>query len=187
MMTSIFDFQRSLKSHFRDLCSKFKKREGFTLIELLIFMGIFSILIVVLFQLFVAVFDVQLESQSTSAVAQDGRYIVNKLSYDIKNSTSSAILSPAAGSTGQTLVIASPATTYTYSLSNGNLDIHDSALNTTDQLNSINTQVSSISFFRLSDTSNQYSTITVSITVISKVIRRGGVNSENFNFTTGTR
>jgi type II secretory pathway pseudopilin PulG len=167
--------------------SIFNKNQGLTLIELLLFMGIFSILLVVLFQLFVAVFDVELESQATSVVAQDGRYILNKFTYDIKNATSSSIITPVVGAPGQTLVISQGLANYTYALINGNLTINNNTLGTTDQLNSVNTTVTSINFSRLSDTNNEFSTISISFTLNSKVIRRNGVNSESFSLTAGTR
>jgi prepilin-type N-terminal cleavage/methylation domain-containing protein len=166
--------------------SKIKNKKGFTLIELLIFMGIFSVLIVVLFQMFTAIFDVQLESQSTSAVAQDGRYILNKLTYDIKNITNITV--PAVGSTSASLVISDGVTTYTYTLNNGNLSLNNSTLGTTDSLNSVNTTVTSISFLRLSDTASQNkNTITVNFTLNSRVSKRSGVSSESFRLTAGTR
>jgi type II secretory pathway pseudopilin PulG len=162
------------------------KNKGFTLIELTLFMGIFAILIVALFELLTAVFDVQLESKSTSFVAQDGRFILNRLTYDIKNATN--VISPAAGIQGQTLVLSDGATTYTYTLSNSNLILTVNPPGTTDQLNSANTFISSINFLRLSDTRSQNkNTVTAVFTLNSKVARRGGQNSQAFTVTVGTR
>lgn len=163
----------------------FKNNNGFTLIELLIFMGIFSILMVVMFQLLTSIFDVQLESQSSSAVSLDGSYILARINYDIKNST--AISSPSVGSQSATLSFSRGSSNFTYALSSGNFNITDSSLNATDQLNSANTSVSNLSFQRLSDTEGKYNTITVSFTVNSKIIRRNGVNSQSFTETVGTR
>jgi len=164
-----------------------KKNSGFTLIELLLFMGIFSILIVVLLQLFVSIFDVHLESQATSAVASDGRFIINKLTNDIKNATGVTI--PAtAGASMQTLVISNGVPTLTYKLTNNNLTVTDSSLSSTDQLNSTNSAVTSINFLRLSDTKGQNAnTITVTFTLNSTTQKRSGVSSEDFTFTVGTR
>lgn len=163
-----------------------KKQKGFTLIELTIFMGIFSILILALFQLLISVFDVQLEAQSTASVTQDGRYILNRFTYDVKNSTT--ITSPNLGATGSALIMSDGTTTYTYSLSSGNLMLTNSVLGTTDQLNSVNTTVASLSFLRLSDTNGKnINTITLNLTLNSKVIRRNGVNTESFKTTAGIR
>jgi len=164
----------------------FKNNKGFTLIELLIFMGIFSILIVTLFQMFSAIFDVQLESQSTSAVASDGRYIANKLTSDIKNAIS--VTAPLVGSSSASLVMSDGTTTYTYALSNGNLNLTNSTLNATDQINSTNTTVTSLNFLRLADTKSQNrNTITATVTLKSKTVKRSGVVTETFKFTAGTR
>lgn len=163
-----------------------KKQKGFTLIELTIFMGMFSILILALFQLLISVFDVQLEAQSTASVTQDGRYILNRFTYDVKNSTT--ITSPNLGVTSQSLVMSDGTTTYTYSLSNGNLVLINSVLGTTDKLNSVNTIVSGLSFLRLSDTNGKnINTITFTFTLNSKTIRRNGANTENFKTTAGIR
>jgi hypothetical protein len=150
-------------------------------------MGIFSILIVVLLQLFVSIFDVQLESQATSAVVSDGRFIINKLTNDIKNATGVTI--PAtAGASMQTLVISNGIPTLTYKLTNNNLTVTDSSLGSTDQLNSTNSAVTAINFLRLSDTKGQNAnTITVTFTLNSTTKKRSGVSSEDFTFTVGTR
>lgn len=160
-------------------------QKGFTLIELSLFMGIFSILIIVLFQLLTSIIDVQMESQSTTYVSQDGRYILNRFTYDMENATS--IVNPGIGNQAQSLAISEGATTYTYNLSNGNLTLTNSALGSTDQLNSANTTVSNLNFLRLADTQGQESTITISFTLNSKTVRRGEVNSESFKTTVGTR
>lgn len=160
-------------------------QNGFTLIELLIFMGIFSILIISMFQLLTSIFDVQLESQSASSVSQDGRYILNRLTYDIKNAT--IVISPSVGNQGQTLLISDGATSYMYNLSNDNLTLNNSTTGTTDQLNSVNTSVSNLNFLTLSDSNAENKTVTVSFTVNSKITRRGGIDTENFSTTIGTR
>src|SRR5258708_14824797 len=56
---------------------------GFTLVEMLIYMGIFSLMLIALTQIFTSIIDVQLESQSNGSVSQDGQYILSRLSYDI--------------------------------------------------------------------------------------------------------
>jgi Tfp pilus assembly protein PilW len=161
---------------------------GFTLIEILIFMGIFSILIVALFEMFIAIFDVQLESQSVSSVVADGRYITNKLTADINNATGSAIISPAIGSTGSSLVIFDGTTTFTYATSSGKLNLTNSTLGSTDQLNSTNSAVTQVSFFRLADTkSKNINTITVTFTLNSVTKKRSGAVTQTFVFTAGTR
>lgn len=163
----------------------FRNQKGFTLVELLLYMGIFSILIVALFQLLSSILDVQLESQSTAGVSQDGRFIVNRLSYDIQRSTS--IISPSLGSQGQSMQLSDGTTTYSYTLTNGNLILTSTPPGTVDELNSYNTSVSNINFLRLGNAGGLADTITVSFTLTSKIIRRGGAPSKNFKTTIGIR
>lgn len=159
---------------------------GFTLIELLIFMGIFSILIVALFQLMLTVFDTQLEAQSTAGISQDARYVLNKLTYQIKKSTT--VTSPAVGVQSSTLVTSDGTTNYTYSASNGNFLLSNSLLGSTDQLNSVNSSVSAVSFLVLSDTKGKNEkTVTVSFTIRSKILRRSGYPSNSYSLTIGIR
>lgn len=164
----------------------FKNNKGFTLVETLLYIGIFSILIVVLFQLLSSIFDVQLESQSTSSVAQDSRFILNRFSYDIGQADT--IVSPISlGSQSDSLQFSKESTTYTYSLVNGNLILANSSLGISDELNSTNTTVSNLNFLRLSDTNGNNDTVSISFTLTSKIIKRGGASSENFTITMGTR
>ncbi len=174
------------KEKFKNLKLKIKNSEkGFTLVELLIFMGIFSILMITMLELMTSIFDVQLESQSTSSVTRDSGFILNRLSYDVLGST--GITTPVPGSQSATLVLTKGTTTYTYSLSGGNLMFTDSSLGTSDQLNSIDTTVSNLNFLRLSSSGSARSTITASFTLTSKTVRRGGVQVQNFKETVGTR
>lgn len=148
-------------------------------------MGILSIITVVLFQILTSIFDVQLESQSFSSVTQDGRFILNRFAYDLGQAKT--ISTPSIGTSGASLQFSTGTTTYTYSLSSGNLNLTNSTLGTTDQLNSNNTTVSNLSFLRLADTNSKNDTITISFTVLSKIIKRGGAPSQGFKTTSGIR
>src|SRR3990172_2789819 len=119
---------------------------GSTLIELLLYMVIFSILTVALFQLFVMIIETQLESQSTSSVLVDGQYILNRFNYDIKRAKN--IVSPLTGGQSSTLQLSIDTTTYVYTLTNGNLTIASSGAQASDQLNSTNTNISGLNFTR---------------------------------------
>lgn len=167
--------------------SMFKSKNiGSTLIELLLYMVIFSILTVALFQLFVSIIDTQLESQSTSSVLVDGQYILNRFNYDIKRAKN--ITSPLVGGTSSTLELSIDTTTYTYTLTNGNITIASGGAQTSDQLNSTNTNVSDLNFTHLGDTQgNNTDTVTISFDLNSNILRQGGSQSENFKTTLGIR
>ena len=164
----------------------FKNQKGFTLVELLIYIGIFSILILVLFQLLSLIFDVQLESQSSSSVTQDSRFIINRLSYDLGQAEVVTVPDFLA-SASSTLQFSKNNTAYTYSLQNGKITLTNSGQGTIDELNSHNTTVSNLIFTRLSDSESENSTVTMSFTLTSTIIKRGEVASEDFTITVGTR
>src|SRR5260221_10945575 len=78
-------------------------QRGFTLMELLLYMGIFSVLLVVLMQLFTSILSLHAESQATSSVDQDGNFALMRLAYDIHRSSS--IVTPALGASSRTLTL----------------------------------------------------------------------------------
>lgn len=176
--------------------SSLKKRSlqrGVTLIELLLYMGIFSILLMVFVQLFGTIVNVNLESQATSAVSQDGRYIVNQITDTIRQANTftqpAGFGSANAGSTLQ--FTTTSGTTYTYMLSADPVGQKKLLLSdgvTTEQLNSAGTTVSNLSFTRLttSGTSGE-SSVTISFTLTSTTREQKGYQQENFQTTVGKR
>lgn len=169
---------------------KLSKQKGFTLIELLLYMGILSILLMVLVGLFGGIVNVNLESQATSAVSSDGRYMLERMSHDIRQAAS--ISQPPAGSAGSTLQFTkSDGKTYTYTLStgqNGQENVVLSDGTNTDQINSYGTSVSNLSFTRLATTGTSGNTaITISFILTSTIHDQKGYQQENFQTTVGTR
>lgn len=151
-----------------------KDQKGFTIVELLLYMGIFSILLISLMQLFGSIIDVRLESEATSAISQDGVYILTRLTNDIHQSRIATIPSPA------TLAI-SGGTSHTYQLNGSNLEMDGS------QLNSVNTTVSDLSFTLIGQSSNKKQ-VQLSFKLTSKILRGGGKSqSQIFSTTVGTR
>lgn len=158
-------------------------RKGFTLVELLIFMGILTILLTILTQVFTMILDAQLESQANSSVDQDGKYIINRLTYDLNNAQD--INTPAApGQQEGTLQLAIGGINYVYSLNNGNIQLSDG--NTIENLNSFNTNVSGLNFLRLGNTGGKNS-IKITFTLTSKTIKNSGQEQETFSTTLGLR
>lgn len=164
-----------------------ERTRGFTLIELLLYIGIFSILLVALFQLFTSIIDTQSQSQSSSSVFLDGQYILNRFKYDVGRAKS--ITTPSLpGEQGITAKVSMSNGTYTYSLANGNLTLTDDVSSTSGQLNGADTTVSNLNFTRLSDTQGKNTdTLTISFKLTSNIIKRGGPKAENFKTTVGIR
>jgi hypothetical protein len=119
--------------------------KGFTVIELLLYMGIASILLFVLFDMFTMILSTHAESQSTSAIDQDAAFILNRLSYDIHKASS--ITAPTLGTTCTWPTVSScqlVLNNATYSVTSGTLNLTQSS--ETKALNSVNTQITNISF-----------------------------------------
>lgn len=146
----------------KKVIKKLSSSKGFTLVELLMYMGLLSILIGILSTIFVSIIDVQLDSRATSNVDQDGRYILARLAHEVQSSSS--ILAPTIGSPSGTLQLRINSIDYTYSLSNGNLQI--ASASATNNLNSSNTSISQVTFLRVGDGDND-DTIRLNFTVTS--------------------
>lgn len=161
-------------------------KKAFTIVELLIFMGVFSILIVLLTEIFTSALNLKLETESLSSVEEDGRYILAKLMSDI--SRAQAVTTPAAsGGSGNTLVLTIGGIPYTYSLSAGNLILNDGSSN---NLNGFNTSVTAFTALHLGPgvSGRAYEdSVRINFTVTSRVIKKNGAETNNYQTTIGLR
>lgn len=157
--------------------------KGFTLVEMLLYMGLLSIFLVVLTDLFVNILDVKSESEATSAVEQDGRYVLARLAYDV--SRAADISQPLnLGQSNNNLVMTIDGVTYTYSLNGTNLQL-DNNLGT-NNLNSSESRVSGLNFTKIGNAGGK-ETIQVTFTLTSAATRVGSNEVRAFNTTVGRR
>jgi type II secretory pathway pseudopilin PulG len=157
--------------------------KAFTLVELLVYIGLFSILLLVLTQIFVATINTQLSSQSSSGVSQDNRYILARLMYDIHRAD--AVNIPAAiGTSTNNLSLKIGANNYIYTLSGNNFTL--TANSSTDQLNGLDTDISNLQFTRLGNASTP-SLIKVNYTIKSQVKTNSGIEIKNIDTVIGLR
>lgn len=180
-MKRIFNF----KFHILNFKFSPEMRSGFTLMELLMYIGIISIVLLVLTNLFSSVLDVQLESESVSSLQQDGRYILNRMTNDIQNAGSISL--PATlGTSSATLRVNINGQNYTYTTdSNGNLQLTNNI--GTNNLNSIDTTISNFRVIRRGNSLVGDNTIDIAFTITSKVKRETGFETKNFQTNIGTR
>lgn len=168
------------------ILNKFKnqKNRGFTLIELLLYMGLFSILIVILMQLFSSIFDIRLESEAVSSVDNDGKFILQRFTYDIYRA--SEILVPSTlGSASASLTITADDQDLFYSLIDGDLILENLETGTSDQLNSTQTSVSDLTFLRLDG--NGKDVVQINFVLTSEINRTSGIESQVFETVVGLR
>ena len=165
------------------LLSKNKNQKGSTFIETILYITIYSIILVIFLQMFTAIIDIQLESEARSSVHQDGRYILERLTYDIRRAES--INTPSApGEQSSTLQLVINGVNFTYNINNGYLTLTNDL--GTDNLNSVETTVSGVNFTRLGGTVDK-NTIKISLNLISKTLKRSGPQNETFETAIGLR
>ena len=159
-----------------------KLHKGFSLVEILVYMGLMSIFLLVLLSIFTDTLNTKLASESTSALDQDSRYILSRLTYDINNADS--IVAPATGSSGTTLSIVKDGVGMTYSSSSGNFVL--TSAGTTMNLNSLDTSLDNLNFQNVGAPGAK-SMMQVSYTLRSKIIVLGETATQSISTTIGTR
>jgi hypothetical protein len=99
-------------------------KKGVTLVELLIYLGLSSMMLVILGELFVSILNESMETQNYSAVQTDGRYVTARLRYVVNNADS--IATPAnLGDISNELVAIYGANQYHYYINGDKLYLND--------------------------------------------------------------
>lgn len=149
--------------HWKFEIGNWKFPKGYTVVELLLYMGLLSILLVVLLQIFTELIDLQLDTHDTSVVEQDSKFLLSRLLYDIHRADS--VTTPGSlGANIDTLQLNIGSVQYVYQLQNGNIYL---VATDSSQLNSIDTTVSNLSFTRVGNDTGKHQ-IRVSYTITSK-------------------
>lgn len=87
-------------------------KSGFTLVEILMTLGIVSMLLITLTQVFGGIISLRLKSDITTTLAQDSRYLLSILEYDLASATN--VTSPAVSTSVSNLTLTSRNNTITY-------------------------------------------------------------------------
>jgi len=170
-----------------------KFQSGVTIVELIVYIGLLSIFTLVLVDVFVTILNAKLESESTSTLNQDARYIYSKIAYDVENADSMTLpFNP--GDTGHELRVVTDGVIDTYSLdASGNLilEVNNGMETTKMKLNGADTTIPllptpGISFTRLGPL-DEKPTVKVSFTIKSLVNLQSGEQSRTIDTTFGLR
>jgi len=158
-------------------------RHGFTLIELSLFMGLFSIVLLVLTTVFGELIQKQLEIQSTSAVESDKSYILSRLEYDIGRSDSRTI--PATlGESSTELELRIDGNPYIYRLDGIVLEIDNNG--EILRLNNVRTAISDLSFQSIGNIGG-IPTINTQMTITSLAEEASKIRQATIDTTFGLR
>jgi len=145
-------------------------QKGVTIIELLIYVGTLSVFMLVLADVFVTILNSKLETESTSTLNQDARYIYSRFAYDVANADTASVPDPSS------LNLVSNGVSYNYaSDGGGNLLLNGIAINGLD------TKVNSVSFVKVG------STVKISYTIESLIILPSGNQVRTIETTVGLR
>ncbi len=160
-------------------------KKGFTLIELILYMGMFSVILLVLSALFTAIIDTQLDVEATSAVEADSKFVASRLMYDIQRAES--ITTPASlGGQGSSLTLVVDGTVFVYSLQNQNLLL--TVGSDSQQLNGEGSSVTDLTFTRLGNAgSGAKPAVRTQITFESTVAQPQDPETKTVDITIGLR
>jgi len=152
---------------------------GFTLTELLLYMGLTVIFLGVLTDIFVTTLDVKKESEATSAVEIDGRFIFLRLMYDVNHAD--GVTAPAAlGESSTILTLDLDGVSDTFSFTNDNLTLNGAKLNSSES------KISAGSFQKLGNVDGKAS-VQIKFTVTSVTQRPKGPELRDYQITLSTR
>lgn len=155
---------------------KILNKKGVTLVELLIYLGLASIMLVVLSELFVSILNESVETQNYSAVQTDGRYILARLRYSINNADS--INTPAdLGSTASELTVIIGTSQLHYYVNGDKLYLNDG---TGDYLlSNLDTKITDLVFSRQGNVSGKH-VISIMFTASSGEIGTAQYEAQTF-------
>lgn len=159
------------------------KKRGFTIVELLIYIGLLSILLVVLTEIFLSILDLQSEGRAVSSVAQDGRFLIARLNYDLRRSSS--ITEPATlGETSTNAIVTIDGNPYTFAENGGNLVLTTDG--SSENLNSEGSRVTNLTFTRLGNVGGKNS-LQIKFKLKSAQILHQGSEMRNYETTVSLR
>lgn len=158
-------------------------QKGFTLVELMIYALLFSVIILLLTEVFISTIESRLESEATSYVAIDSRSILSQLMRDI--TLADAVSTPSSlGEMSALLELQTGGIHRTYTLVNNDLVISDGVSN--NVLNGVGSKVTNLSFKRIGNVGGK-PTIQIKFTIESTTKRVGKSEIRNFQTTVGLR
>jgi type II secretory pathway component PulJ len=161
----------------------FFRQKGFTLVELLIYMGLLTIMMVIMTRIFTSILDVQLESEATSFIEEDSRYLFSRLAYDIHRATD--IISPAnPGEQTSSLLLNMSGVSYVYAINDNTLQLSNDV--GAHALHSFGTRVSNFIVKRLGNMNGKNS-VQINFTITSTTQRVSGSDSKNVQMTIALR
>ncbi len=162
-------------------------QEGTSLIEVILYIGLFSIIIVVVVDLLITSRTLKTESESQFGLQTDAAFITSRLNYEVRSADT--VTTPAGiGQTTSSLVLTSGSETHTVSLSGNNLVYQKTVgiATTSANLNTDLTTVSNLSFQALGFVGGKLS-IKINFALTEVKATQQGNQTKNYEIITTTR
>lgn len=151
-------------------------KKATTIVELTLYMGLLSIFLVILFDLFSQIISTQTRSVAVSLVQTNGNFLLSKLTHDINQAT--AITIPLSlGSSASTMTLTIGSTNATYSVINGRLVMTDSS--GTFNLNDVDTTLSDFVVTRLGNSGGKAG-LKIIFTLTSNVVDNSNIKTKTY-------
>jgi len=162
---------------------KHLNNKGVTIVELLIYLGLSTIMLLILSELFVSILNESVKTQNYSAVQTDGRYILNRLKTQINNANSVTV--PAnLGDSASELELVVNSVSHRYYVDNEKLYFNDG---TGDYLVShADSRITNVLFTRTGNTNGE-PVILIEFTSSTGVVGTAQYESQHFKGAGGLR
>ncbi|MFA5025494.1 MAG: hypothetical protein WC503_03245 [Candidatus Shapirobacteria bacterium] len=155
---------------------KNKLKKATTIVELTLYMGLLSIFLLILFDLFSQIISTQTRSVAVSLVQTNGNFLLSKLTHDINQAN--AITIPASiGSSAVSMTLTIGTTNASYTVSNGRLTITDSS--GTFNLSDVDTTVSNFVVTRLGNSGGKAG-LKIIFTLTSNVVDNSNLKTKTY-------
>jgi hypothetical protein len=154
----------------------FISKSGSTIVELLLYMGLLSIFIILLFNLFAQIISTQTRSASVSLVNTNGNFLMTKLTHDI-NQADDIITPPTIDSTASAMILKIGSTNATYAVSAGRLTLTDST--GTYNINDVNTTFSDFIVRRLGNPGGKPG-LEITFTITSNIDDNSNIKTKTY-------
>jgi hypothetical protein len=155
--------------------NNFKKAT--TIVELTLYMGLLSIFLVIIFNLFSQIISTQTRSVAVSLVQTNGNFLISKLTHDINQAN--AITVPASiGSSALSMTLTVGTTNASYTVTNGRLVMTDAT--GSYNLNDADTTISNFLATRLGNSGGKAG-LELSFTVTSNIVDNSNIKTKTYH------
>ena len=163
----------------KEVLNKKINNSGVTIVELLVYLGLSTIILLILSELFVNILDESVETQNYSTVQTDGRYIMARLRYQINNADS-VTFPLSLGSSQNELIVVNSGNLYHYYVADEKFYMSDDGDVSQYLISNLDNRITDVSFTRTGNSDNLRPVILIDFTVSTGVEGTAEYESQTF-------